>query len=249
MQTVPLLTVICALMLYAGAAVFLLGLGHKIVWYARTPAPLKIPTMPAPTNGIGVALRMAREAALFESLFKSNKWAWLFSALFHLGLLLEVLRHLRYFVQPLWGWVVLIQPAGLYGGFAMVVGLLGLLARRLLVARVYYVTQPSDYLMILLLLGIAASGLSVTYLDHADIVSFKEFILGVLYFDWQPLPANPLLVIHLVLASVLMAVFPFSKLLHAPAVFFSPTRNQVDNARERRHLAPWAARLEAGLNK
>ena len=33
-----------------------------------------------------------------------------------------------------------------------------------------------------------------------------------------------------------MIVFPFSKLLHAPGVFFSPTRNQADNPREKRHL-------------
>ena len=46
--------------------------------------------------------------------------------------------------------------------------------------------------------------------------------------------------------ALLMLIFPFSKLLHAPGVFFSPTRNQVDNARERRHLAPWAEQLEAG---
>ena len=52
--------------------------------------------------------------------------------------------------------------------------------------------------------------------------------------------------VHLGLVLVLMFVFPFSKLLHAPGVFFSPTRNQVDNAREKRHLAPWAAELEAG---
>jgi hypothetical protein len=39
-------------------------------------------------------------------------------------------------------------------------------------------------------------------------------------------------------------VFPMSKLLHGVAIFFSPTRNQVDDPRERRHLAPWAARLE-----
>jgi len=43
----------------------------------------------------------------------------------------------------------------------------------------------------------------------------------------------------------LMLVFPVSKLLHAPGVFFSPSRNQVDDPREHRHLAPWAARLEA----
>jgi nitrate reductase gamma subunit len=65
------------------------------------------------------------------------------------------------------------------------------------------------------------------------------------YLAPQPLPADPLLLIHLSLVLVLMFVFPFSKLLHAPGVFFSPTRNQVDNAREVRHLAPWAAALDA----
>ena len=48
------------------------------------------------------------------------------------------------------------------------------------------------------------------------------------------------------LVAALMIVFPISKLLHAPGVFFSPTRNHVDNPREQRHLAPWAAKLESG---
>jgi nitrate reductase gamma subunit len=39
-------------------------------------------------------------------------------------------------------------------------------------------------------------------------------------------------------------VFPISKLLHAPGLFFSPTRNQADNSREQRHLAAWAAALD-----
>jgi hypothetical protein len=43
---------------------------------------------------------------------------------------------------------------------------------------------------------------------------------------------------------LLMLIFPFSKLLHAPGVFFSPTRNQVDDPREARHLVGWAAKLE-----
>ena len=71
-------------------------------------------------------------------------------------------------------------------------------------------------------------------------------MLGLEYLDWQPLPGNPLLLAHLTLVAVLLIVFPFSKLLHAPGIFFSPTRNQADDARERRHLAPWAARLERG---
>jgi len=41
-----------------------------------------------------------------------------------------------------------------------------------------------------------------------------------------------------------MIIFPISKLLHAPGVFFSPTRNQIDNPREQRHLSDWARKLE-----
>ncbi len=240
----PIMTVIYALLLYGAAAVFVLGVSYRVITYARTPAPLKIPTMPAPVTRTGVAFRVAREVALFESLFKSSKWTWIFAVMFHLGLLLEVVRHLRYFIQPIWFWVVLVQPFGVYGGMVMVVGLLGLLGRRLLIARVRYISQPSDYLMLLLLLGIGLSGLAIKFLDHTDIVSLKAFVLGLLYFDWQPLPDSPLLLAHLSMVAALLIVFPFSKLLHAPGVFFSPTRNQVDDARERRHLAPWAAQLE-----
>ncbi len=240
----PIMTVIYALLLYGAAAVFVLGVSYRVITYARTPAPLKIPTMPAPVTRTGVAFRVAREVALFESLFKSSKWTWIFAVMFHLGLLLEVVRHLRYFIQPIWFWVVLVQPFGVYGGMVMVVGLLGLLGRRLLIARLRYISQPSDYLMLLLLLGIGLSGLAIKFLDHTDIVSLKAFVLGLLYFDWQPLPDSPLLLAHLSMVAALLIVFPFSKLLHAPGVFFSPTRNQVDDARERRHLAPWAAQLE-----
>ena len=240
----PIVTVIYALLLYGASAVFVLGVSYRVFAYARTPAPLKIPTMPAPVTRTGVVFRVAREVTLFESLFKSSKWTWIFAVMFHLGLLLEVLRHLRYFIQPVWFWVVLVQPFGIYGGMVMVAGLLGLLGRRLLIARVRYISQPSDYLMLLLLLGIGLSGLAITFLDHTDIVSFKAFVLGLLYFDWQPIPDSPLLLAHLSMVAALLIVFPFSKLLHAPGVFFSPTRNQVDDARERRHLAPWAAQLE-----
>jgi hypothetical protein len=99
--------------------------------------------------------------------------------------------------------------------------------------------------MLMLLIGIAASGLMMKYVAHTDIVSLKAFALGLIHFDWQPLPADPVLLVHLSLVLILMFIFPVSKLLHAPGVFFSPSRNQVDNPREKRHLAPWAAALEA----
>ncbi|OGI44667.1 MAG: nitrate reductase [Candidatus Muproteobacteria bacterium RIFCSPHIGHO2_01_FULL_65_16] len=242
-------TVGYALLFYAASAVFALGVARKIYIYARTPQPLKIPTTPAPVTRLGVAGRMLREVTLFESLFKSNKWIWLFGWVFHFALLLVLARHLRYFTEPVWGWVVLIQPFGVYAGFAMVAGLAGLWARRVLVDRVRYISNPSDHLMLALLAGIAASGLGLKFATHTDIIAFKAFVLGLMYFDWQPLPADPLLLAHLTLVAILMIVFPVSKLLHAPGVFFSPTRNQADNPREHRHVAGWSAEIESPVGR
>jgi len=238
------LTIFFALLFYLATALLVGGLAYKIYIYSRTPAPLKIPTMPAPTTTTGVVMRMGREVVLFESLFKSNKWIWIFGWMFHFGLLLVLLRHLRYFTEPVWGWVVLIQPFGRYAAFAMIAGLLGLWARRFLVDRVRYISTPSDHLMLALLVGIGLSGAAMSFVVHTNIVRLKEFMLGLMLFDWQPLPADPILLAHLSLVALLMIIFPISKLLHAPGIFFSPTRNQADNSRDTRHVAPWAARFE-----
>ncbi len=238
------MSVLFALLFYTATILFVAGLGYRIALYFKTPAPLKIPTTPAPTTQAGVLYRIAREVFLFESLFKSNKWIWIFGYLFHVGLALVLLRHLRYFIDPVWGWVVFIQPFGHYAGFAMVIGLIGLAVRRLAVPRIRYISNPSDHLMLLLLIMIGLSGLGMKYVSHTDIVQLKEFMLGLMRFNIGELPMDGLLLLHLTLVSLLMIIFPISKLLHAPGIFFSPTRNQVDNPREKRHVAPWAAQLD-----
>ncbi len=235
-----MLSALYACLFYAAAAVWLAGVGWRVLQYARVPAPLRIPTTPAPMTHAGAAARVAREVVLFESLFRSNKWIWLFGWMFHVALALVLVRHLRYFIEPVWGWVAFAQPFGVYAGFALVAGLAGLWARRFLVERIRYISTWSDHLMLALLLAIGLSGLAMKYVAHTDIVGLKEFVRGLIVFDWQPLPADPLLLIHLSLVLVLMVVFPASKLLHAPGVFFSPSRNQPDDSRERRHLAAWA---------
>jgi len=240
-----LVTVVYALLFYFAAIVLVAGTASKIHQYATTPAPLRIPTMPAPMTRGGVVLRMCREIFFFHSLFRSNKWIWLFGFLFHAALAFVVLRHFRYFTEPVWGVIQWIQDFGIYGGFAMVAGLAGLWARRILVERIRYISQPSDHLMLVLLLAIGLSGLGLRYVARTDIVAVKAFFLGLLRFDWQPLPTDGLLLVHLGLVAALLIVFPFSKLLHAPGVFFSPTRNQVDDSRNRRHLAAWAAAFDA----
>lgn len=241
-------SIVFAILFYFATLVLVVGLLYRINSYARTPSPLKIPTTPAPTTTGGVVFRLTREVVFFESLFKANLWIWGLAAVFHGSLALVVLRHLRYFVDPVWDWVTLIQPFGMYAGLTMLLGLCGLWGRRLFVERIRYISTPSDHLMLVLLIGIAVSGLMMKFAVHTDVISVKEFFIGLMHFSIQTLPSDLLLYVHLLLVMSLLVVFPFSKLLHAPGVFFSPTRNQKDDPREKRHLSAWAAKLESEKN-
>ena len=126
----------------------------------------------------------------------------------------------------------------------MLVGLVGLWARRFLVSRIRYISSLSDHLMLTLLVMIGLSGLTMKYVAPTDIIAVKAFFLGLLRFEIQPLPTEPSLLLHLGLVVALMIIFPFSKLLHVPGIFFSPSLNQTDDAREKRHLPPWSAKLD-----
>ncbi len=241
-----------ALLLTAATLVMIIGLFVKIKQYHSTPAPLKIPVTPAPKSTGGVVLRLAKEVIFFAALFRASKWTWLFGWMFHIALALAFLRHLRYVIDPdgmlgfMWPLINLeiVQSFGKYAGFAMVIGLLGLFGRRIFVSRVRYISSPSDYLMLLLFMFIAFSGLIMSFVSHVDIVQVKVFMLGILNLDPQALPVSVPLLIHLILVSILALILPVSKLLHIPGVFYSPSRNQVDNPREKRHISNWAKKLD-----
>ena len=136
------------------------------------------------------------------------------------------------------------QVAGHYAAYLMLAGLLGLFARRVFVDRVRYISVPSDYLILVLIIAIAGSGLMMKWFP-SDILAIKLFFTGLLTFNFSELPSDTVLLIHLSLVIALMIIFPYSKLLHAPGLFFSPTRNQVDNARSKRHVAGWAKKMES----
>lgn len=236
-------SILYGLLFWIATLILVIGVGRKIYQYAKVPAPLKIPTTPAPVTRGGVVWRMFREVVFFESLFRASKFTWIFAILFHMALWLILIRHTRYFMD-MNAVLLFMQPFGKYASFAMIIGLAGLWARRIFVDRVRYISAPSDHLMLLLLILIGVSGMMMTFVTKVDVTQVKAFFQGLMYFDWQPLPADPIVLVHLFLVAFLMIIFPISKLLHAPGVFFSPTRNQRDNPREQRHVSDWALELE-----
>ena len=212
--------------LWTAVVVAVAGLAWRKLAWLRAPVPLPMPLPPAPATWGGVVLRMVREGVLFETLFRANRWIWAFGWLFHAALLLVLVRHLWLFLDPVPAWIGPLLGAGRWLSAILLASLAGLLARRILVARVRYVSVPSDYLMLLLILAIGGSGAWLGHVDPGSLGLAREFALGLVRLESRPLPLDPALLLHLGGAGLLVLLLPFSKLLHAPGVFLSPTRRR-----------------------
>jgi len=262
-------------------AVFLGGIIFRVVHWARSPVPFRVPTttgqakslpwirnneLEAPSGLFGVIGRMALEVLAFRSLFRNtrvevmpekekvnyiaDKALWAAAMAFHWAMFIIVLRHFRFFIEPVPAWVGALQSVdgffqvGLpvyYGTtFLMVVGLAYLLARRFFDAKVRYISLPTDYFALYLLLGIALTGILMRHFEKVDVVQVKAAIAGWASFQpVAPVGVGLWYFVHIALVSMLLVYFPFSKLLHAPGVFLSPTRNLANSNRIRRHINPW----------
>jgi nitrate reductase gamma subunit len=265
---------------YVALALFLGGLIYRVISWANIPVPFRIPTtcgqqkslpwirqqkLDNPSTTLGVVGRMALEVLFFRSLLRNTKTAlvdgdklaygtdlslWLGAMAMHWSLLIVLIRHLRFFTNPVPSLVTFIEQTdgfmevGLPVIFAttivFAVALAYLLYRRVANPQVRYISLAGDYFALFLLLGIGMSGFWLRHLAKTDVTAVKELVLGLTYFAPSvPDGISPLFFGHLFLVSVLLSYFPVSKLLHMPGVFLSPTRNMANNNRAVRHVNPW----------
>ncbi|MEW5767074.1 MAG: sulfate reduction electron transfer complex DsrMKJOP subunit DsrM [bacterium] len=218
-----------------------------------------------PSNTLEVIGRMALDVLLFRSLFRntqtelrdgphlahgSKKWLWLGALAFHWSFFIILIRHLRLFVEPvpaalnlisrLDGFLQVGAPVLYLSGIVLPAAATYLLIRRILEPRIRYISLPADYFPLFLIIGIAISGILMRYFTKVEVINLKAFMIGMFHFQPViPSGAGSLFYIHLFLVSVLLAYFPFSKLMHMGGVFFSPARNMANNNRMQRHINPW----------
>jgi len=265
---------------YTALAIFVIGFVYRIVLWACSPVPFHIPTVcgqqrslpwiknnksESPSTTWGIFTRMALEVLLFRSLFRNdraelagqaravfrgNRLLWLGGLIFHWSLLIVLLRHMKFFFEPVPGCVTFLQnldglfqiftPTLLLTDVFIVIALCYLFLRRITNPQIRYISLISDYFSLLLILGIAVSGMLMRYFYRVDLLEIKRFILGILSFS-PIVPKNTGITfyVHLFLVSMLLAYFPFSKLMHMGGVFMSPTRNLKNNSRAQRHINPW----------
>jgi len=239
------LTLVFSLYFYIAVDIFLVGMLLKIWKYAATPAPLKIPLTPAPKTAAGVGGRMFKEVVFFKSLFRGNKPLWIGAYVFHLALLFVFMKHLRFLFPSTPAAFDYLVNYDLYTGFILLSALAFLFILRLVIDRHFYISVFNDYLLLVLLIAIASAGLLSRFWEgggvRADLPAIKEFVGGLFTFNPGVVPMNALFLVHFSLVMLLFIYFPFSKMVHAAAIFFSPTRNQIDNSRVKR-WGPWTVK-------
>ena len=184
---------------------------------------------------------------------------WVGALAFHYAFFTVLFRHLRFFTEPVPLPVQLVENVdsffrlevladsiqfGVPGVYLSGLVLLGavsyLLLRRLFVPGVKYISLASDYFPLFLIIGIAFTGILMRYFIKIDVTGAKELAIGLVTFR-PTIPENlgSLFFVHMFLVSMLLAYFPFSKLMHAGGIFMSPTRNMTADTRAKRHVNPW----------
>ena len=260
-------------------AIFVIGFIRRILLWAKSPVPFRIPTtcgqekslpwiksapFENPSGIPGVIGRMALEILLFRSLFRnsdveiidrrpvygSTGWLWFFGLIFHGSLLVIILRHLRFFTEPILpgiaalsavdGFFELAVPTLYLSDVLLLAAVIFLFVRRIVNAQLRYISQVPDYFALLLIAAIAATGLWMRHIQPTDLEQVKALVMGwVTLSPYSPQSVGVVFFIHLFLICVLLAWFPFSKLMHAGGIFLSPTRNLANNSRSLRHINPW----------
>ena len=113
-------------------------------------------------------------------------------------------------------------------------------SRRIFSPKVKYISLPADYFPLFLIFAIASTGCLMRYFTRTDLVAIKQLAVGLATLHPTIVaPISPIFYIHIFLVTVLMAYFPFSKLMHMGGIFLSPTRNLANNSRMVRHINPW----------
>lgn len=232
--------VIIGLSYFAGLA-FIFGMLWKLYVYLKTPMPWPAALTPAPTTEGGAVLRVLGDVFIFPNLFKADKTLWIGAWVFHLALGAILFRHMRYFTYPVPQLVLYVETVALFFGYLFGASVLYLFWRRLALKRTLYISNVPDYFVLVLLGLIAGTGILVSYWAHVYLVDVKAFLLGLITLHPSAPPMHPLFLLHYSLVLLLLLYFPFSKLLHAGGIFFSPSRSQPYQVQiaGKRYVNPW----------
>jgi nitrate reductase gamma subunit len=197
---------------------------HTLVWW-RSRTEEMIAVLPQRPSTLTTWALTLRDVVLFWRLLKVHPALWFGEWLFHVSFLAVLLRHLRYFLDPVPLWVWNLQLPGLIASYVLPISLVYILAVRFFSEREKY-SSPANVLLLSLILVISVIGLLMHAFFTPNLVDVKLFVLGLLSVAPAPLPAGALFPLHLVLALILVALVP-SHIVTAPLVMLEARRREL----------------------
>lgn len=225
------MSAILAPLLLLAISICIVGTAYRIYKVVKAPVSRYIGITPAAKSRWGVLGFMMVETFTFRTLFKASVFTWLFGWLFHACLFLMLIIHLRFINIPAPTLTAWLMPYTSFVSYGLIIGLVGLLARRLVLDRVRYVSSLSDYLHVILLLFIAGIGIVLAASNSVNVYELTLFVQSLFSNQWAVLTNNVLLALHVLGACALLCIYPFSKLFHGPLMWFNPTRSQPQRPR------------------
>lgn len=164
------------------------------------------------------------DIVLFGRLFKGGAALWFGEWIFHFSFLLVMLRHLRFFLNPVPDWVWWAQTPGLIAGYLLPLSLAYILVVRLLTKFEKYASPPNLFLLGLVL-AISATGVLMHGWFKPDVVGAKLFVFGILNMKEAALPEGLLFAAHFVLVLVLVPFLP-THIFTAPLVMLEARKRE-----------------------
>ncbi len=202
---------------YAAYAVFWTRVFmHVVVWWRASRRTARLEA-PEPRSGIRVLALTVLDVVFLGRVFMVNPFLWLGEWLFHASFVMVLLRHLRYFLNPVPGWVWAVQTPGLIAGYLLPFSLAYILVIRLLTKHEKY-ASAANMLLLVLVLGISVLGV-LMHVYKPNLVDVKLFIFGIMTFSPASAPDSPLFTIHFLLVLVLVLLLP-SHIFTSPLVMY-----------------------------
>jgi respiratory nitrate reductase gamma subunit len=207
---------------YITIGVLVGGLIYRIRCWWKLPRAKAI-IYPTVSGSLGTVKAVAGDILLFIKTFKGSKSLWAMAYLFHVGLALVIVGHIRTVTEVSWLWNLFnlseagIEDASLIlgsiAGTAMFAGALFLLVRRL-IPKWRLISVFQDYYLLALLLGIVVTGMSMRLFSTLEVAEIHHYARSVLTFRPESVMNNAYFLWHFFLAQALIIYFPFSKLVH-----------------------------------
>lgn len=205
------------------AAFWIRFLLHGLVWW-KAMKRLSADIRPVQPSTAKVWVLTVADVVVFARLLMVNPALWFGEWFFHASFLVVILRHLRYFLNPVPAWVWWMQTPGTIAGYVLPLSLVYIFIIRLFTKREKYASR-ANIILLSLVFVISSLGVLMHALYKPNLVDVKLFAFGIMTLNPAAAPDSMLFVMHFSLVLVLILFLP-THIFTAPLVMMEARKRE-----------------------